>query len=142
MEERGIIVKVTGRKALIKAARTGACENCASKKSCASTNQDETCIEAVNDVGAGVGDSVIFTAGEISVMKAGVLLYIVPVLSFIAGVVLGKIVADNFLPGANADLLTGITGVVFLAFAFLALKLYNRKIEKNDAVQVRIIRVV
>lgn len=142
MEERGIILETKGRTALIKAARTGACENCASKKSCASSNQDEMCIEAVNDIGAKVGDIVVFTVGAVSVMKAGVLLYLVPVISFIVGIVAGKIMADAFIPQANADLVTGIVGVIFLALAFLGLKLYNRKIDKNESMQVRVLRVV
>ncbi len=141
VEEHGIVTGVKGGNAVIRAERTSSCEGCASKKTCASGGDNSMCIEAENTVGAKTGDHVVFTIGSASVMKAGVLLYLVPVLSFIAGVVIGQIVSP-YLPDVNHDLVSGVLGVVFLAVAFVGLKLYGRFADKDQTMRPRILRVV
>jgi len=141
VEEHGIVTGVKGANAVIRAERTSSCDGCATKKTCATGANGEMCIEADNAVGAKTGDHVIFTIGSASVMKAGVLLYLVPVLSFIAGVVIGQIVSP-YLPGVNHDLVSGALGAVFLAAAFVGLKLYGRFLDKDQTMRPRILRVV
>ena len=99
-------------------------------------------IEADNPVGADVGDMVVFTVGAGSVLKAGLMLYLVPVISFIAGVVLGQTVSVRVLPGQNPDLVSGALGVIFLAAAFAGLKVYGSMMEKGKSFRPRVLRVV
>lgn len=135
---------MTGASALIKTRQSSACEGCSSKKSC-SSGQDasgEGLLEADNPVGAKVGDSVIFTVGAGSVLKAGALLYLVPILSFILGVVIGQsgpVIA--LLPGQNPDLLSGVLGAAFLALAFIGLKVYSAFLDKNRTFRPKVLRV-
>lgn len=76
-----------------------------------------------------------------SVLKAGALLYLVPIASFIAGVVLGQTVLTGMLQDYNADLVAGVTGVVFLALAFLGLKAYGALSERKGSLRPRVLRV-
>lgn len=144
MEEQGIVVQATGASALIKTRQSSACESCASKKSCSSGQgaADEAFIEADNFVGAKVGDTVIFTIGTGSVLKAGALLYLVPILSFIAGVVIGQSgIVASILPGQNPDLLSGVLGAAFLALAFAGLKVYSAFLDKRKSFRPKVLRV-
>ena len=144
MEEQGIVIKLTGASALIKTRQSSSCEGCASKKSCSSGQggSSDALIEADNAIGAKVGDSVIFAVGTGSVLKAGALLYLVPILSFIAGVVIGQSGPVTYLlPGYNPDLLSGVLGAAFLTLAFVGLKVYSAFLDKNRALRPKILRV-
>ncbi len=99
-------------------------------------------MEVDNTIGAEVGQDVIFTVGAGSVIKAGVLFYLVPVLSFIAGVVIGQAVLAGLLPNVNPDLVSGLFGAFLLIASFVGLKLYNRRLSKDSAFRARILRVV
>jgi sigma-E factor negative regulatory protein RseC len=102
---------------------------------------NEILIEAEDSVGAKIGDHVVFTVSAGSVLKAGALLYLVPIAFFIGGVVLGQTVLTGVLPGYNADLVAGATGVVFLALAFLGLKAYGALSERKGSLRPKVLRV-
>ncbi len=143
MEEHGTVVGKKERTVVIRAERTTSCDSCASKKSCHSGAGagNEILIEAEDTVGAKIGDRVAFSVSAGSVLKAGVLIYLVPVLSFIGGVVLGQTLLSGALPGYNADLVAGATGALFLALAFLGLKGYGKLSERKGGLRPRVLRV-
>ncbi|GMR05124.1 MAG: SoxR reducing system RseC family protein [Thermodesulfobacteriota bacterium] len=127
---------------MVKIQKASSCDSCASKKACKPVGESDMLIEVENTVGAKVGQQVIFTVGSGSMFKAGVLFYLVPLLSFIAGVVLGQTVATKIFPNENADLLAGVFGVILLVLSFVALKLYSRHLEKDPSFRPHILRVV
>ena len=143
MEEHGIVVQKKERTVMIRAERSSSCDNCASKKSCHSGGaaDNEILVEAEDLLGAKVGDRVVFSVSAGSILKAGALLYIVPIASFIAGVILGQTVLTGVLPGYNADLVAGATGVVFLALAFLGIKGYGALSERKGSLRPKVLRV-
>lgn len=141
IEEHGIVVQCKGDIAVIRAERTTACDGCSSKDACVSGKGADMLIDAFNPVGARPGQRVVFTVGSASVMKAGLLLYLAPVLSFILGVVLGQAAAGRIFPEQNADLVSGLFGAAFLVIAFLGIKLYSRFAEKDRAFRPHILRV-
>lgn len=141
MEEHGVVIRKEGQKAVIKAERTGACDSCSSKKSCAQASDAEMLIEADDPVGVKAGDKVVFAVSAGSVLKAGMLLYLLPILSFIAGVVLGQAVFSGLLPGYNPDLVAGVSGAAFLAAAFIALKAFSRLSERSRSMRPQVLRV-
>ncbi len=141
MEEHGIIVECRGATALVKTRRGSSCDSCKSKKACKPLEQDDMLIEVENTIGAKVGQDVIFTVGAGSVIKAGVLFYLVPVLSFIAGVVIGQAVLTSLFPRTNPDLVSGLFGAFLLIVSFIGLKLYNRRISRDNSYRARILRV-
>lgn len=143
MEEHGVVMQKKEHIAVIRATRTGGCDSCASKKSCHSAGaaDNEVLIEALDPIGVKVGDRVAFSVSAGAVLKAGFLLYMLPVAFFIAGLVLGQTVLAGALPAYNADLVTGMTGLVFLVAAFLGLKVYGFLTEKTGALRPRVLRV-
>ncbi|HBG45852.1 MAG TPA: hypothetical protein DDW94_02580 [Deltaproteobacteria bacterium] len=142
MEEHGTVIETKGQLVVIKAQRTSACDSCSSKKSCGSGGSDEEMlIEADNSIGAMVGDKVIFSVSARSVLKAGMLLYLFPILSFIAGVALGQSVFSGIFPMYNADLVSGLTGAAFLAVAFGVLKALSKLSERGGSLRPRVLKI-
>ena len=142
MEEKGLIVKDNGPTVVIRTERTTACDSCATKSACYSASSTEALIEADNPVGAHLGDKVVFTVSAGSVVKAGLLLYLVPILSFIAGVVIGQTAGKRIFTSMNSDLSSAIFGVAFLAAAFFGLKLYGGRAARQSAFRPIVVRVV
>lgn len=142
MEEQGVIIESRGPTVLIKTKRTSSCDGCTSKKSCATVGENEMVIEADNPVGAHVGDRVLYEVGAASVIKAGLLLYLVPVVSFIVGVVLGQSAGPRYFPQYNSDLVSGLMGVGFLVIAFVGLKIYSATAERRRSFRPHVLRKV
>lgn len=141
MEEHGLVVQIKGKNAVIKTQRTSACDNCSSKKSCGTGGAgSDVLIELENSIGARVSDRVTFSVGSASILKAGLIVYLVPVLSFIAGVVIGQVVS-GYIPDANPDLVSGLLGAAFLVAAFIGLKIYNAFLDRNSSFRAKILRV-
>ena len=147
IEEHGVVVRCKGDLAVIMAERTAACDGCASKDACISGKGAEPLqgvdmlIEAFNAVGAKPGERVAFTVASGSILKAGLLLYLVPALSFILGAALGQIAARRIFPGQNPDLVSGLLGAAFLVVAFVGIKLYSRFVEKGKSYRPYVLRV-
>ncbi len=142
IEEEGTVVEVRDDIAVIKAKRTTACEKCVSKKICQSVSETEMMVEAINPVGAHQGDEVVFTVGAATMLKAGVLIYLFPLLAFIAGVVVGQAVVPGITPELNKDLASTVLGFIFLTATYLLLSIYSKSAEKNRTYMARILRVV
>jgi sigma-E factor negative regulatory protein RseC len=142
MEEYGVVIQDKKGSVLVKAERSTACDSCSSKKTCHSGTGTEALIEADNPVGAKVGDHVVFTVAAGDILKAGVLLYLGPALSFIAGVVIGQVLSEKVLTQFNPDLVSGVLGVIFLGIAFFGLKLYGRLAQRSSSFKPKILRVV
>lgn len=145
MEEQGVVMELRkNNTALIKSARTSACDSCGSKKSCSTGGSGtEMLMEADNVIGAQKGDHVVFAVAAGTIMKAGLILYLVPLVSFIVGVVAGQAVVAPLLPNINPDLVSGVLGVIFLVAAFIGIKIYNRAMEKKGgSMRPKILRKV
>lgn len=142
MEENGIVIEDKGLTVMVRTQKKSSCDSCATKSLCQGIGEDDMLIEAENSVGAKVGDHVVFSVKAGNILKAGVLLYLVPVLCFIFGVVLGQTLVAGYFPRQNPDLVAGVFGVVLLLAAFVGLKLYNRVLERDRSHMPRILRVV
>lgn len=142
MEEIGVIVEISGTLATIKTSKSGSCDSCSAKKNCVTISETEMLVEAENHIGAKVGDQVMYSIGAGSIIKAGIMLYLMPIIAFISGVVLGTYAAPHFWPETNPDLVTGIFGLLSLGFAFAGLKLYSRITAANSLYKPQILKVV
>lgn len=142
IEEEGTVLELRGEAAIIKARRTTTCESCISKDLCKSLTETEMVVEADNPAGARVGDKVVFTIGAATLLKAGVLFYLLPLIAFITGVVTGQVLIPSVLPGKNPDLASAAFGFLFLALTLVGLRLYGRNAEKKSKLRPRVLRVV
>ena len=104
IEEQGTIIRNSKCGiAFISTEKGSECDGCGSKALCnPGEGPDKTMVvEASNPMGASVGERVVFTVGAATVLRAGMMLYLVPLLSFIAGVVVGQVFGPKLLPDMN-----------------------------------------
>jgi sigma-E factor negative regulatory protein RseC len=131
MEERGVVIEIKGRSAVIRAERSTACESCATRKACSRGEGDEMVIEADNPVGAHVGDRVLFESGAGAVLKAGIIFYLFPLIGFIAGVAVGQAWGEMLAPTTNRDLFSAVLGFAGVALVYGLIRVYGKLIERK-----------
>lgn len=138
--EEGIVTKVYSSTAWVKCTKSAACESCSAKGFCATGSDDDVEVEAINAVGAKVDDRVTISFEASSLLKVSFLVYMVPVLFLILGVVIG----DKIAPIFNYDqtIFSVFVGFLFLFAAFFFVKAKGKELSKKDAYQPKIIRIL
>ena len=94
--------------------RESACSGDCHKCSGCGSSQQTMVIRVENPIGAKVGDWVVIEAKSGAVLKAAVMLYIVPLVLFIAGYLLGEHLWQSGILFALAGLLIGLVLVKLL----------------------------
>lgn len=104
MTERGVVTKIKGNKATVSFDRKSACDSC---HMCAVT-KDGMKVEIVveNTLGANVGDFVSIEMGEKFVLTAATIVYIIPLVLVLAGLLIGRIMSEL------AEILFAVGGLV------------------------------
>lgn len=141
MEKIGIVKELDGDYVKIQVVRASACgENCAScKGGCTPT---AVFIRAKNGVGASVGQYVMLKSEPRKVLKAAFLIYIVPLLGLILGVI-GGIGIANYLGYSRISELVGIvTGFILMGLSFLFLRYKDKKIKEDNSMDIIISHII
>ena len=140
--EEGIVVKVDSSTAWVKCIKSAACESCSAKAFCntAGGSDDDVEVEAINAVGAKVNDRVTISFETSSLLKVSFLVYIVPVLFLILGVVIGNKIAPIF--NYDQSIFSVLVGFLFLVAAFFFVKAKGKDLSTKDAYKPKIIRIL
>lgn len=121
IEQRGQIVAFRGSMAVVSAQRQSGCSNCSKQHgSCGNSmilqlfgaKQDEFLVQ--NPIQAHLGDQVIIGITEQSFLRATILLYGIPLLTLIIGLLIGQEVGKDY-PNLDRELLSllgGLLGVI------------------------------
>lgn len=98
------------------------CESCQAKDACSSLGGTGANVEvrARNTAGAQVGDVVTIGLRSASLLKVSFLVYMVPVLALVGGILLGSLVAKLF--SLNENVLVGALSGVALVGSFIWVK--------------------
>lgn len=116
MGEKGLVVNTKDHLAVIRMTRTEACGQC---HAClAGMKKEEMIIEADNECNAKVGDWVIMELRNNSFIKAVMIMYGIPMLALMIGIVLGYYVLYPYLP-MDREVLSFAVGILFTLLAFL-----------------------
>ena len=100
MEEIGIVKSLDGTRAKVMVSRKSSCCESCGKDSCDVPAQGiET--EAINTIHAKVGQQVKIVMKPYSYMKGALLIYIIPVIALIAGVMAGNVYLPHIIISAN-----------------------------------------
>ncbi len=122
MLQTGIIAKQNGSLAEVEITRSSACgESCASCGLCPGQTSQ---VLAVNSAGAKTGDTVIIDMEDKKVLGAAFLVYIVPVITLIAG----YFISDALF---HSEGLAILTGFIFLAVTFIVLMRLDRRLKRK-----------
>lgn len=119
MRETGIVKSVDGESCICAVKRKSACgENCATCKAvCGSREHNFT---ATNKVGAKKGDTVVIEMGTGKVLSAAFLVYILPLVSFLAGFA----IFENMEKG---EALSACIGILVGGTVWFLVSIYSRK---------------
>lgn len=91
--EEGIVTKISGKgsqTAWVRTSQSSACKSCSSRHSCNPEKGQEREVEAINLVGAEVGDRIQISIETGSLLKATFLLYIFPIICMLCGGLVGN----------------------------------------------------
>lgn len=118
------VTEVNGNDATVFIQRTTACKDCGmcmvGKKNL------EVYAHVKNTLNAQVGDKVTVEMELKGVLSASMIMYSIPLLAFIVGLLFGfNVIAQKI--GASADLVGFGVGLIFLALAYLVIKILDKK---------------
>ncbi len=130
IEEVGIVSQVTGATAKVIVKKRGTCEGCLASGVCESSENGME-IEAVNAVQAKKGQTVRVSIKPQAYLKGAVYVYGLPLAAFIAGVVIGKNIADAYLGELDSDLVSVVFGFVLLVASFFVIRIWSKKTESK-----------
>jgi sigma-E factor negative regulatory protein RseC len=131
LTKTGIVRGIEGRMALVVTRMEPECEGCKARDACSVTGGGGANVEvrARNTAGADVGDVVTISIKGTSLVKVSFLVYMVPILALIGGVVLGYSIS-GVIP-VDENLLVGLFGLLAFSGAFIWLKKKGDKLSNK-----------
>lgn len=126
----GQIVEAHGDTVLVRFKRTKACGEC---KMCASFGSDEAIVEVENRLNARVGDKVELALHSVSMLKASLIIYGIPLLALLCGVLIGI---------QFSDLLGAALGVAAAILSLLIIHFFEPQFKRRREFQPRMIRIL
>ena len=104
--------------------RESACSGDCHKCSGCGAAKQTMLFEAVNAIGAGVGDVVVVESDTASVLKGAALLYVLPLVTFLTGYIAGENLWGRGI----------LVGIAAFVAGVLPIKLYDRHLAKKGTV--------
>lgn len=118
IEEAGTVVEVRDGRARVRTRRSEGCGQCSARGACASLGGGRDANVWVEDpIGTRPGERVIIAVPEGTVVRASILVYLVPVLALVAGALVGHAVGPRW--GLSPDLGAATAGLGAMVLAFL-----------------------
>lgn len=129
-EETGVVIKTEGIKATVAVASNSACDGCTAGGACTMSDNGAE-IDAINQIQAGVGQTVKIAMKPYTYLKGTILVYGLPLFLFISASIGGKIIGDKYFSQMNTDVISAISGFSFFAISVLIIKIWSGKLEKK-----------
>jgi len=132
LTKTGVVKAVQGRTALVLTRMEPECEVCTAKDACFTMGGGgaNTEVRARNTAKAQVGDVVTISMRGSSLLKISFLIYMVPILALIGGIVSGYLLSK--LISVDENVLVGIFGGLALVAAFLWVKKKGDKLSNRQ----------
>lgn len=125
MAEKGQVVDIKNNFAVVKMIRTEACAKC---RACLQgMNEKEMFVEAENSCEAVTGDWVEIELQDNGFFSAVLVLYGIPMIALVVGLLIGYFIAGPMLVQFNTDLVSCVFGIVFTAIAFLWIRSQEKR---------------
>ena len=144
IEETAHVVDAEAEFAWVETERRSSCGSC-SAKGCGTgalskiLGRQRQRLKVLNPIGAKPGDDVVLGIREQAWLKGSVAVYIVPLLTLLAGALLGEGLAPQW--GSDSEMLSLLFGLLGLAAGFLWLHRYNRGLSADEKFMAVILRL-
>ncbi len=139
MEEKGRIIEVEGSLARVEIERKSACGTC---RACTLGMGNTMITEAENPLGAKIGQRVRLEISSWEVLKGAFLIYILPLLFLILGLVLGITITNRYGLAESSQTVGLILGLAFLVLSFIPLWRHSKRIKDRSAYRSRIVQII
>lgn len=139
--EKGVIDKISGRKAIVRIQKSSACSSCESRDSCNVNSGNPMEIEVDNSLKAAEGDRVEVCIPSGTFLALSLYIYFIPVAALMAGAYVGgTFLAPVFGLGATACSI--VLGFLAMGIAFLLLRRFDKTPGANRKYRPRMTRIV
>jgi len=139
--EKGIVTKIGAKTAWVQTTKSSSCASCSARGSCNPLAEGkEMNVEAINSVGAKVGDRILLNIATSSLLKASFLLYVFPVLCLLAGAIVGQRIAMMY--DLNESAFSALSAFLFFFVAFVLIRSKGNKLSEMDKYKPEIIRII
>ncbi len=139
MEQVGFVRHINKGNAELEVRRASGCGSC---NGCAGGCEVKTHVVTIkNTIDAKVGDLVELKGESSSILKYMFIIYMIPFVFLIAGIVLG----DSYFKSsgnANYELLSFGTGVAFLIVSFFIVRIIDTRVAKSNKETIKMTRVL
>lgn len=143
VEERGTVVEVRERTALVRLRRSSACAGCAAAGHChTGRGEGEQLLEARNEVGASAGDAVRVAVSARAVIGASARIYLLPVAGLLAGAAVAQVSTSALISASAGDTAAGLGGIAGAVAAVLLGRRLGKRPRAGDAPLPRITSIV
>jgi len=131
VKEQGIITKVIrGNIVEVAFKRNKACEKC---RLCHAADEGLVGIEAIDEIGAKVGDMVEIDIPSQEIVKGSLVLFIFPILFLAAGYLL-------VYKLTNSEPLSILAGIISLGLSFIFSRWYNINVEQKELLRAKVLK--
>lgn len=134
-EQQGIVIEINNNIARVKVARHSHCENCGA---CPGSNA--MVLEVVNDIGARVGQKVVFEIKEEGMVKAAFVVYVLPLLFTIIGIAIGSLISEFTNIAVFSFQVFG--GIIAFIFSIVVIIYYEKVYKSNVNRLPKIIKIL
>lgn len=137
MEAYGEVVALCEKgRALVRTRRHSSCSKCGA---CGLSGElPDLEIETVNLIDAQPGDIVIVSMESRNVLVAALLVYIVPLLVFIGGLLVGRFAGARLFPELRSEWFSVAVGVLLMGASYFFLSSYDRRASRRGKYMPRI----
>lgn len=138
--EEGVVEKTFNREALVRIQRTSSCEGCSSRGACRVISERDMMVQVANPPGAKAGDRVEIRVPTGSLLKASLLVYVLPVAALLVGAVAGRAWAPSL--HIQSTLASILGGCLAMGISFVVLRKFDRAVQAKTEYHPRIMRIV
>lgn len=141
MEKIGQIISVDNKVAMIEVKRVSACgEKCGScSGGCKGTG---IYIEADNSIEANPGQFVKVDMETNRVMKAAFVVYVLPLIMLVVGIISGLYIHDSLNLVVSSDIFSFGLGFLLMVMAYSIVKVFDKSYKSNNRIRYIITRVL
>lgn len=141
MTEQGFVREIHGGLAMVETVQTEACSHCSAKGACQMMGGEKMrLVPAINEAGAQEGDRVLVAAKRKTVLGAGFLVYMGPVITLILGAALGKAYGPDY--GYDAQTAAVVLGLSSLALCWFLVSRLSKRLAGSEHLAVKVVRVI
>lgn len=131
MEQYGQVVEKKGETASVDLQRHLACASCGKCGILSGSKRRRITVEALNPINAEVGQRVLLESDDRQIIFISFMLYLVPLVGLLGGIILWLRIADLAGLGGSQELGAAAVGFAFMAMIFLLIRVWDRRVKDN-----------